>query len=1014
MHRCIFRPRHHQPNNRDRNPFPKSLSIPCLIITTLFMIVSLVSHSTSEASTTQPNILVINSYHLGYIWGDNILKGLSEAFAGNPEINCHFEYLDTARHPNEDHLELMRDLLKVKYSHTGFDCIVTCDDAALRFVLTKCYDLFRDVPLVFCGVNDPPKPGDTHGRTITGVIEQTDIRGTIALALKLHPSTSSITIIHDNTAGGNLAAKKVRDSMPEFRDRLKINTVTGAAVTDIVPQLEKLSDDTIGLLLQFTMSDDDVLYTPRQIIKMICDASPVPVYSLWDFTLGNGVIGGNVVSGFMQGQTAGDMVMRILDGDPADSIPIVSTSPNSIMFDYSVMKRFHIRTYMIPEGSILINEPLDYFVRYKNLIRLIMAFLILLSLLSISLLVNRTSRLNAERSLNRERTMLKSLMDTIPDLIYIKNREGIYILVNKALAEWLGLDDPDDVIGKKDSDFYSSDYSAKARENELKLIRGEEAVIESEDSEIWPDGRATWVSAIKVPMMDDSGNITGVIGISRNITERKNAEIALRESEEKFRMINDVTREGLTIQDNSTIVYANHVYAQMFGYGLKEIIGMDVSELIAPDCRETVKRLMKEVWDEPYETTGLRQDGTEFIVEVVAKPVFLSGKQYRMAALRDITEQKLYKQRIESSEHRYRTIFEKVPVSIWEYDFSATAELFNHLRDMHLDDYLSYLLEHPDIVDAIISTFKIVDINERTVAMYGARSKEELIETYGRDELPETRMNTLKAVAAHLSGAREYVGETLNKTIDGHIINVITYVNFPEDDTMGTHGLVAAVDITDKKMLEEKLSASIDEKVLLLREVHHRVKNNLQVVSSMFDLYSMESRDPNVIEVLNNARSKIHTMALIHSQLYQRESFDKIDMEEYSHSLLNYLGQVYTIDGREITRNVTGSLYLPVTTAIPLAIILNELIINAYKHAFPDKQKGMIEILLSEKKPGEYASITVRDDGIGLESEFDIDSSSSLGMKLINNLVKRQLNGTITITSNNGCTVVITIDSTTE
>lgn len=105
---------------------------------------------------------------------------------------------------------------------------------------------------------------------------------------------------------------------------------------------------------------------------------------------------------------------------------------------------------------------------------------------------------------------------------------------------------------------------------------------------------------------------------------------------------------------------------------------------------------------------------------------------------------------------------------------------------------------------------------------------------------------------------------------------------------------------------------------------------------------------------------------------------------------------------------------MPVTTAIPLAIILNELIINAYKHAFPDKQKGMIEILLSEKKPGEYASITVRDDGIGLESEFDIDSSSSLGMKLINNLVKRQLNGTITITSNNGCTVVITIDSTTE
>jgi len=214
-------------------------------------------------------------------------------------------------------------------------------------------------------------------------------------------------------------------------------------------------------------------------------------------------------------------------------------------------------------------------------------------------------------------------------------------------------------------------------------------------------------------------------------------------------------------------------------------------------------------------------------------------------------------------------------------------------------------------------------------------------------------------------------------------------------------------DITERKKAEEQIKASLKEKEILLNEIHHRVKNNLEIISSLLDMSSMRTRNQHAINLLSDAHSKIHTMALIHSQLYQSDRFDRIDMGSYIGKLVDYLSQVYTTKKTLITPIIEHSnIYLTVTQAIPCALVLNEAISNAFKHAFKEGQKGTIEISM-QRSTDDTISIRVRDDGIGMPEEIDIYTADSLGLKLMRNLVQEQLMGKIQVERTEGTEIFI-------
>ncbi|QWR76431.1 response regulator [Candidatus Magnetomonas plexicatena] len=207
-------------------------------------------------------------------------------------------------------------------------------------------------------------------------------------------------------------------------------------------------------------------------------------------------------------------------------------------------------------------------------------------------------------------------------------------------------------------------------------------------------------------------------------------------------------------------------------------------------------------------------------------------------------------------------------------------------------------------------------------------------------------------------------------------------------------------DITQRKLYEEKIKASLQEKILLLREIHHRVKNNMEIISSLLELQIEDSSDEGLISMYNEMKNRIRSMSLIHRLLYQSDNFSEVDFNEYTINLMTDLVNSYCVDPSMITVNIDiDNILINMDTAMPCCLIINELVTNSLKYAFTET--GTIDI--SMKSVGEKMyELVVSDNGKGIPEGFDINQSSSLGLKLIRTLAEYQLGGKIEMNTRGG------------
>jgi PAS domain S-box-containing protein len=210
-------------------------------------------------------------------------------------------------------------------------------------------------------------------------------------------------------------------------------------------------------------------------------------------------------------------------------------------------------------------------------------------------------------------------------------------------------------------------------------------------------------------------------------------------------------------------------------------------------------------------------------------------------------------------------------------------------------------------------------------------------------------------------------------------------------------------DITDRKQAEVQFHASLREKETLLREVHHRVKNNMQVISGLLDLHASSCKNPELIAMFHESQSRIQAMALVHEKLYGSKDFARIDLAGYVRTLSQDLFQSYKINPGKIDLIVQPdvAVCVDINKAIPCGLILNELISNALKHAFPGDRHGELQIIIHETKNTEI-EIVVRDNGLNLPDDFDIHEPRTVGLHLVNGLVKNQLDGQMEVSRDNG------------
>lgn len=214
-------------------------------------------------------------------------------------------------------------------------------------------------------------------------------------------------------------------------------------------------------------------------------------------------------------------------------------------------------------------------------------------------------------------------------------------------------------------------------------------------------------------------------------------------------------------------------------------------------------------------------------------------------------------------------------------------------------------------------------------------------------------------------------------------------------------------DITSRKRAEYQIKKSLKEKELLLREIHHRVKNNLQVVSSMLNMQARAAKDKDVKNILSESRNRVNAMALIHTELYKSESLSKINMKGFIDKLLVQLLQSYPVSDTKISTSVHVVDYpLPISLAVPMGLIVNELLTNSFKHAFVNRKEGRIDVSLGPSENGAL-DLTVSDDGVGLPDKFDIATCETLGLHVVKILAEGQLDGKLKIISNEGLTFKI-------
>jgi PAS domain S-box-containing protein len=348
--------------------------------------------------------------------------------------------------------------------------------------------------------------------------------------------------------------------------------------------------------------------------------------------------------------------------------------------------------------------------------------------------------------------------------------------------------------------------------------------------------------------------------------------------------------------------------------------------------------------------------------------------------VRHIIERSQAEKALRDSQERFRSMYEESPIGIELYDSDgkllevnkACLDMFG-VADVEEIKGLD-LFEDPNVTDELKERLR-----KGETARYEVAFDFEKIEKLGLYE-------TTKAGVVYLGV-------------------LITPLGVKEERALGGY-LVQVQDIDKQKRAQEQIQASLREKEVLLKEIHHRVKNNLQVISSLLDMTGMRIHDQQANDLITDARSKIHTMALIHTRLYRSERFDQIDMRNHILELVGYLSQIYS-EREGITPVVEPTtVNLAITQAIPCALVLNEVISNAFKHAFKQGQKGMIEISI-KRSDSDTIFIRVKDDGIGIPEEVDIYKTDSLGLKLLRNLVHNQLKGKIDLKRDKGTEFII-------
>ncbi len=484
-------------------------------------------------------------------------------------------------------------------------------------------------------------------------------------------------------------------------------------------------------------------------------------------------------------------------------------------------------------------------------------------------------------------------------------------------------------------------------------------------------------ASLEARVSERTGELTRANAALQNeIAERKRAEEALRESEQRLSLITNLVPHGIFAKDAAgRYIFANRALAERYGFPLEEIRGKTDFDMVSDTAQAEAYRAddlaviksgkAKFIPEEP--NTNRAGETRFFQTTKIPFTVSESGEPAVLGVWVDITERKEAEDELRESEARKSSILEAALDCIITMD------------------------EHGRIVEFNPAAEKVFGFHKSDVI--GVELAETIIPAEYRDAHRRGMAHYLRTSEGPVLGKRV---ELTGQRADGSNFPLelaVTAISFGRKQIFTAH----LRDITERKQAEQLVKAQLAEKQTLLQEIHHRVKNNLQIISSLLSFQQQRATDPGVVAQFQQSRNRVEAIALVHERLYQSENLHEIDFASYVRELTDYIMQSFGADAAKVQLTVTGGGFsVNVEKAVPCALILNELISNSMKHAFPGGRRGAIRIELGEDAAAGLLTIRVSDDGVGLPAYANRGNLHSLGLRLIHRLAD-QLQGKVEI-----------------
>ncbi len=370
----------------------------------LSLLLAIVSTPFAQAQEERKQVLYINSYHPGYKFSDDITRAIVTTLEQQGNVDLRIEYLDTKRVDSPEYLEGVYTLFKTKYKDANLDLVISSDDAALNFLFKYADDLFPGLPVVFTGANYFDETRLQGHERFTGISEEVDLAGTLDLALSLHPEVTHIVIVNDTTVTGQRIHENLVKLFPEY-PQVTFEFLEDVTMEEVRQRVGSLSSDSLVLLTLFFRDRAGQFYEYNQFTPLITESSAVPVYGTWDFSLGYGIVGGKLTSGYVEGERAAQLALRILAGEDPRTTGVERQVKSQYMFDYNMLQKWSLNSLELPEGSIVINRPVSFYEENKTLVWGILIGFIVLVFIIAFLAVNNNQRRIAQEALavsNRE------------------------------------------------------------------------------------------------------------------------------------------------------------------------------------------------------------------------------------------------------------------------------------------------------------------------------------------------------------------------------------------------------------------------------------------------------------------------------------------------------------------------------------------------------------------------------------------------------------------------------------